>query len=97
MITKNITVFESFAGIGAQTEAMKNLMQNNELLKKLGLDPEKIKFKNVGTSEFFIDAIISYDALHHGIQTTFPKYEKLSKKVMLKFGLIKKNSGWKVK
>ena len=46
MITKNITVFESFAGIGAQTEAMKNLMQNNELLKKLGLDPEKIKFKN---------------------------------------------------
>ena len=85
MITKNITVFESFAGIGAQTEAMKNLMQNNELLKKLGLDPEKIKFKNVGTSEFFIDAIISYDALHHGIQTTFPKYEKLSKKVMLKF------------
>ena len=85
MITKNITVFESFAGIGAQTEAMKNLMQNNELLKKLGLDPEKIKFKNVGTSEFFIDAIISYDALHHGVQTTFPKYEKLSKKVMLKF------------
>ena len=97
MITKNITVFESFAGIGAQTEAMKNLMQNNELLKKLGLDPEKIKFKNVGTSEFFIDAIISYDALHHGSQVTFPKYEKLSKKVMLKFGLIKKNSGWKVK
>ncbi len=85
MITKNITVFESFAGIGAQTEAMKNLMQNIELLKKLGLDPEKIKFKNVGTSEWFIDAIISYDALHHGVQTTFPKYEKLSKKVMLKF------------
>ena len=85
MITKNITVFESFAGIGAQTEAMKNLMQNIELLKKLGLDPEKIKFKNVGTSEFFIDAIISYDALHHGSQITFPKYEKLSKKVMLKF------------
>ena len=97
MITKTITIFESFAGIGAQTEAMNNLMLNNEFLKKLGIDSEKVKFKNVGTSEFFIDAIISYDALHHGVQTTFPKYDKLSKKVMLKFGLIKKNSGWKVK
>ena len=92
-----VRVFEAFAGIGAQTEAMNNLMLNNELLKKLGIDPEKVKFKNVGTSEFFIDAIISYDALHHGVKTTFPKYDKLSKKVMLKFGLIKKNSGWKVK
>ena len=85
MTTKNINVYESFAGIGAQTEAMNNLMLNNEFLKNLGIDPEKVKFKNVGTSEWFIDAIISYDALHHGVQTTFPKYEKLSKKVMLKF------------
>ena len=46
---------------------------------------EKVNFVNVGTSEWFIDAIISYDALHHGVQSTFPKYEKLSKKVMLKF------------
>ena len=80
-----VRVFEAFAGIGAQTEAMNNLMLNNEFLKKLGIDSEKVKFKNVGTSEFFIDAIISYDALHHGVQTTFPKYDKLSKKVMLKF------------
>ena len=80
-----VRYFEAFAGIGAQTEAIKNLMQNNELLKKLGIDSEKVKFKNVGTSEWFIDAIISYDALHHGVQSTFPKYEKLSKKVMLKF------------
>lgn len=78
-------VFESFAGIGAQKEAMNNLMLNTELLKKLGINLEKVKFKNVGTSEWFIDAIISYDALHHGVQSTFPKYEKLSKKVMLKF------------
>ena len=34
-----VRVFEAFAGIGAQTEAIKNLMQNNELLKKLGLNP----------------------------------------------------------
>ncbi len=79
-----VRVFESFAGIGAQTEAMKNLM-SNELLKQLGFIKEKVKFVNVGTSEWFIDAIISYDALHHGSQVTFPKYEKLSKKVMLKF------------
>ena len=50
-------VFESFAGIGAQKEAMNNLMLNTELLKKLGINLEKVKFKNVGTSEFFIDAI----------------------------------------
>ncbi|MGD9625462.1 MAG: DNA (cytosine-5-)-methyltransferase [Arcobacter sp.] len=85
MTTKNITVFEAFAGIGAQMEAMNNLMRNDDLLKQLGLVKEKVKFVNVGTSEWFIDAIISYDALHHGVQTTFPKYEKLSNKVMLKF------------
>ena len=85
MITKTITIFESFAGIGAQTEASKNLMKNNELLKTLELIPDQVKFNNVGTSEWFIDAIISYDELHHGIQSTFPRYEKLSKKVMLKF------------
>lgn len=78
-------LFESFSGIGSQIEAMNNLMRNDDLLKQLGLIKEKIKFVNVGTSEWFIDAIISYDALHHGVQTTFPKYEKLSKKVMLKF------------
>ena len=80
-----VRVFESFSGIGAQMEAMKNLMRNNDLLKQLGLDPEKVKFQSVGTSEWFIDAIISYDQLHHGVQSTFPKYKKLSKKVMLKF------------
>lgn len=80
-----VRVFESFAGIGAQMEAMKNLMRNDDLLKELKLIKEDMKFVNVGTSEWFIDAIISYDALHHGSQITFPKYEKLSKKVMLKF------------
>ena len=34
-----VRVFEAFAGIGAKMEAIKNLMQNNELLKKLGLNP----------------------------------------------------------
>ena len=39
MITKTITIFESFAGIGAQTEASKNLMKNNELFKTFGMTP----------------------------------------------------------
>ena len=60
-------------------------MKNNELLKTLELIPDQVKFNNVGTSEWFIDAIISYDQLHNGTQLNFPKYEKLSKKVMLKF------------
>lgn len=82
---RKINIFESFAGIGAQTEATKNLLTNIELLTELGIVKENIEFKNVGTSEWFIDAIISYDALHNGSQISFPKYDKLSKKVMLKF------------
>ncbi len=42
-------VFEAFAGIGAQATA----------LKRLGVD-----FEVVGISDWFIDAIICYDALH---------------------------------
>ena len=88
MITKTITIFESFAGIGAQTEASKNLMKNNELLKTLELIPDQVKFNNVGTSEWFIDAIISYDQLHNGTQLNFPKYKKLSKKVFSLINLL---------
>ena len=39
-------LFESFAGIGAQMEAMKNLMRNDDLLKQLGFIKEKVKFVN---------------------------------------------------
>ena len=46
---KTLKVFEAFAGIGAQAAA----------LKRLG-----INFEIVGICDWFIDAIICYDAIH---------------------------------
>jgi DNA (cytosine-5)-methyltransferase 1 len=48
---RKLKVFEAFAGIGAQSVALRRA---------------KIPFVSVGISEWFIDAIISYDALNHG-------------------------------
>jgi DNA (cytosine-5)-methyltransferase 1 len=45
-----LRVFEAFAGIGAQATA----------LKRLGAD-----FEVVGISEWMVDAVICYDAIHH--------------------------------
>ena len=47
---KKIKIFEAFAGIGAQSAA----------LKKLNLD-----YEVVGISEWFINALLAYDAIHH--------------------------------
>lgn len=44
-----IRVFETFSGIGAQNKALKNL---------------KINYEVVATSDWFIDAILAYDAIH---------------------------------
>ena len=82
---KKFKVFECFAGIGAQNRAMKNLFNNEEMLRKLDIDKTKIGFEVVGTSEWFMDAIIGYDVIHHGEQTTFPNYYTLDKEVMLDF------------
>ena len=50
MIKKNkLRVFEAFAGIGAQ----------NSALKRIG-----INYEIVGVSEWFINAILTYDAIH---------------------------------
>ena len=46
---EKLKVFEAFSGIGAQ----------NAALKKIG-----INYAVVGTSDWFINAIIAYDALH---------------------------------
>lgn len=48
--TKVIRVFETFAGIGAQHKAIKNIQKN---------------FKVVGTSEWDARAIIAYSQIHH--------------------------------
>jgi DNA (cytosine-5)-methyltransferase 1 len=47
---KTLRVFEAFAGIGAQATA----------LERLGAD-----FEIVGISEWMVDAVICYDAIHH--------------------------------
>lgn len=63
MENKNsLRVFEAFAGIGAQVAALKRLNINYEV---------------VGISDWYIDAIICYDAIHHSIdeEIDIPDYE----------------------
>jgi DNA (cytosine-5)-methyltransferase 1 len=59
---KPLRVFEAFAGIGAQATALERLGANYEI---------------VGISEWMIDAVIGYDAIHHfGEQAgELPSYE----------------------
>lgn len=82
---RRIKLFEAFSGIGSQITAMKNILNNKELLKTLGINSNKFELKNIGISEWFIDAIISYDKLNFGSQEDFSKYKSLTKKVMLKY------------
>ncbi len=84
-MSRFIKLFEAFSGIGSQITAMKNILNNKELLKAIGINPNKFELKNIGISEWFIDAIISYDKLNFGSQEDFPKYKSLTKKVMLKY------------
>lgn len=61
---EKLKVFEAFSGIGAQ----------NAALKKIG-----INYKVVGTSDWFVNAIIAYDALHcsgNPIDFEIPSTEK---------------------
>lgn len=64
---KTLRVFEAFSGIGAQYSA----------LEKAGLN-----FKIVGISDWFIDALIGYDALH-GKKSDLPKIP--SREAQLKY------------
>lgn len=59
---KKIRVFETFSGIGAQNKALKN---------------SKLKYEIVATSDWFIDAILAYDAIHcKNKKVKIPSYEK---------------------
>ena len=49
MRERKLRVFEAFAGIGAQHSALKRL---------------NINFEIVGISEWFINALLAYDAIH---------------------------------
>ena len=68
---KEIVLYEAFAGIGAQWKALKNLSE------KLN-----IKVTNIGSCEWYIDAIISYISIHYGIlnsEINFSKQEMVEK------------------
>ena len=59
---KKIRVFEAFSGIGAQREALKNA---------------NINFEIVGTSDWFINAILAYDVIHcYNEKIEVPSYEE---------------------
>lgn len=59
---KKIRVFEAFSGIGAQAKALKNINANYEI---------------VATCDWFINAILAYDAIHCGdIEINVPSYEE---------------------
>ena len=61
-MTKKLRVFETFSGIGAQAKALKNA---------------KIKHEIVATSDWFINAILSYDAINCSDELIeIPSYEE---------------------
>jgi len=62
-IVKPLRVFEAFAGIGAQASALSRL---------------NARFEIVGISEWMVDAIICYDAIHHPNEQAeeLPDYEE---------------------
>ena len=62
--SKQINLFEAFAGIGSQHMALKNI--SNSMNWNINV---------VGIVEWFIDAIIAYEAIHNPP----PKSEKIGK------------------
>ncbi len=80
---KEIVLYEAFAGIGAQWKALKNLSE------KLN-----IKVTNIGSCEWYIDAIISYISIHYGIlnsEINFSKEEMVDKLKNISFSSDSKN------
>ena len=79
---KEIVLYEAFAGIGAQWKALKNLSE------KLN-----IKVTNIGSCEWYIDAIISYISIHYGVlnsEINFSKQEMVNKlKIYLSVQIVK--------
>lgn len=63
-MSKTFNMFECFAGIGAQNRALTKIFNNPILIDKLGI--KDLEFNIVGTSEWYVQAIIGYDAIHHG-------------------------------
>lgn len=80
MAKKKLKVFEAFAGIWAQNKALTNIFNDTQLIKDTWL--ENKNFEVVITSEWYIDWIIAYDAIHHWTQEW---YVTPNKEVMLDF------------
>lgn len=61
--TKTLRVFEAFAGIGAQSVALRRA---------------NINYVNVGISEWFVNAILGYDAINHSSEPEpeLPSYDE---------------------
>lgn len=66
--SKKLRVFEAFAGIGAQHSALKRI---------------NIDFEVVGISEWFINAILAYDAIHSDLNNVIdvPSYHEQIKEL----------------
>ena len=60
---RKLKVFEAFAGIGAQHSALKRA---------------NVNFEVVGISEWFINALLTYDAIHNNGEENIdiPSYEE---------------------
>ncbi len=68
-MNNKLNVFEAFAGIGAQRKALENI---------------KAKYKIVGMAEWFIPAIVSYQAIHNNLKMEKLDY-KIEKKEMVDY------------
>jgi DNA (cytosine-5)-methyltransferase 1 len=90
MMKKEIKIFETFSGIGAQTKAFNNIISNNKLYSDYLI-------KNVGISEWYIDAIIAYSKIHHLkefndlFKKLYKTYDDIDKKYIVKEYSEKKN------
>jgi DNA (cytosine-5)-methyltransferase 1 len=64
--TKTIKLFETFAGLGAQHKALTNISKRMKQHNK-----ETLNIEEIGISEWYIDAILSYDLIHNGNYSLF--------------------------
>ena len=70
-IKTKINLFEAFAGIGSQHMALKNISHS-----------KKWEINVVGIVEWFIDAIIAYEAIHNPPPPPQKKKKKKKKKIL---------------
>jgi DNA (cytosine-5)-methyltransferase 1 len=77
VMKKQLGIFELFAGMGAQSRAIKNIEKDMN-----------IKLNHLGISEWSIKAIIAHDLLNNGEQCNFEEYANLNidaKEYMLEY------------